>query len=194
MSTNTKQPSLQEIDRMSCSYRGPYGYKFERDLAPKELPTLKWKEQLDSSRMQEDFTSHCVRTRESSVSVNAEPPKSTSLDRVSYRGPYAYKFERDSAAKELPTMKWKELLDSSRMQEDFTATSNKNVARIGLKNVTKLFKKEAEAGRMIAHGKRVPLGNNVSSNINGMQENNLKKKCESKRFLKKIQSKLPDLC
>ena len=177
---------------MSCSYRGPYGYKFERDLAAKELPTLKWKEQLDSSRMQEDFTSHCTHPRESSASVITES-RSTSLDRVSYRGPYAYKFERDLAAKELPTLKWKEQLDSSRMQEDFTASSNKNVAQNGLKNIIKLLK-EAEAGKMIARGKRVPLSNNVSSNANGIEGNNLQKKRESKRFLKKIQSKLPDLC
>lgn len=115
---------------------------------------------------------------------------STTSDRISYRGPYAHKFERDLGVKELPTMKWKEQIDSCRMQEDFAVVSNKNLAQIGLENMKKLLK-EAESDKMIARGKRVPLGN-VSSNTTGCKD--LQKKGESKRILKKIQSNLPELC
>ena len=116
---------------------------------------------------------------------------STTSHRISYRAPYAHKFERDLGVKELPTMKWKEQIDSCRMQEDFMAVSNKNenVAQIGLKNVMKLLR-EAEGDKMMARGKRVPLGNVSSNTIS----KDLQKKGESKRILKKIQSNLPELC
>lgn len=94
---------------------------------------------------------------------------------------------------DLPSYRWKEQLDNSRSEEDFASSIAKGKKQNSLSKVLKLLK-AAEGDKMVAQGKRVPLGD-VSSNTNRTQNMiNLQRKGESRRVLNKIQSKLPELC
>lgn len=100
-----------------------------------------------------------------------------------------------SERKALSSYAWKEKLDASRAEEDFAADMEKNKKRNGFNRVVKLLK-DAEGDKNRARGKRVPLGDvsskDVEIRINNLQK--LKEKGKSKRALKKIQKNLPELC
>ena len=96
-------------------------------------------------------------------------------------------------SRELPTYQWKERLDRTRSEEDFAASITKSKKQNSLSRVFKLLK-DAEGEKMLAKGKRVPLGDVNSNSLRVQNMITLQKKGETRRELKKIQSKLPELC
>lgn len=97
--------------------------------------------------------------------------------------------------KGLSSYAWKDQIDALRAKEDFAADLEKHKKKNGFNRVMKLLK-DADRDKMRARGKRVPLGDvsskDVQIRINNLQK--LQKKGESKRALKKIQNNLPELC
>ncbi|KAL3779924.1 hypothetical protein HJC23_005421 [Cyclotella cryptica] len=140
----------------------------------------------------------------SDMLVEYEPPRRPPSQNTPLRlkdflpqGGHSADGRRNFERKDLQPSKCDDRVNYSPIDEDFIAAADrvKNKNQSGVTKVSKpllRLLKEAEGDKMTASGKRVPLSN-VSSNTLGSIIN-LKTKGESKRFLKTVQSTLPDLC